>query len=272
MDAEVCVTGIKTIDLLCPIHRNDYKEVWGEKSQLSSLILELAYRHKTYLQGQSIWVGCDSTCIKKRCVFGEIDDVLSLVIINGNDEIQDLERVRKAVERAKKDSVEGSCIWVFFDSGAHLCFEMSQFLSNESDSNCFAVFICVDIAQATFNRQSNVSRSVISLSRNDIDDQKLLAIDPLESTDTRTSFELADRNNMARQIKDLVGRYEGVSEIAATLGECELSEEDRIVMEKATKLIQFMSQSFFINKPFSGAEGEYVGFEETLSGVKRILD
>ncbi|MEM1095599.1 MAG: F0F1 ATP synthase subunit beta, partial [Bacteroidota bacterium] len=99
------------------------------------------------------------------------------------------------------------------------------------------------------------------------------AIDPLDSTsrilDPRVLGD--DHYNTAQAVKILLQRYKELQDIIAILGMDELSEEDKLVVQRARKAQRYMSQPFFVAEQFTGFSGKYVKIEDTIRGFKMIL-
>ena len=100
------------------------------------------------------------------------------------------------------------------------------------------------------------------------------AVDPLESTsrilDPRVVGE--EHYRVARGVEEILQRYKELQDIIAILGMDELSEEDKIVVNRARKVQRFLSQPFFVATQFTGMEGKYVPISETIRGFKEILE
>jgi len=100
------------------------------------------------------------------------------------------------------------------------------------------------------------------------------AVDPLDSTSRILSPEIVGEEHyrVAREVQELLQRYEELQDIIAILGIDELSEEDRLIVSRARKTQRFLSQPFFVATEFTGLEGKYVPIEETVRGFKEILE
>jgi F-type H+-transporting ATPase subunit beta len=100
------------------------------------------------------------------------------------------------------------------------------------------------------------------------------AVDPLESTsrilDPRILGE--EHYQTAREVQEILQRYKELQDIIAILGMDELSEDDRLVVNRARKVQRFLSQPFFVAGQFTGLEGKYVPIGETIRGFKEILE
>jgi len=100
------------------------------------------------------------------------------------------------------------------------------------------------------------------------------AVDPLESTsrilDPRIVGE--EHYKVARDVQATLQRYKDLQDIIAILGVDELSDEDKMVVERARRIQRFLSQPFSVAQHFTGMEGRYVPLAETIGGFKAILE
>ncbi|MBR8831030.1 MAG: ATP synthase subunit beta [Chroococcopsis gigantea SAG 12.99] len=99
------------------------------------------------------------------------------------------------------------------------------------------------------------------------------AVDPLGSTSTMLQADIVgdDHYGTARAVQSTLQRYKELQDIIAILGLDELSEEDRIVVDRARKIERFLSQPFFVAEVFTGSPGKYVTLDDTIKGFKMIL-
>ncbi len=100
------------------------------------------------------------------------------------------------------------------------------------------------------------------------------AVDPLASTSTILSPEVVGDHhyNVARRVQETLQRYKELQDIIAILGLDELSEEDRLIVNRARKVERFMSQPFYVAKVFTGLDGEYVPVAETVESFDSIIN
>ena len=100
------------------------------------------------------------------------------------------------------------------------------------------------------------------------------AVDPLESTSRILSPELVGEEHyqVAREVQKVLQRYKELQDIIAIMGMDELSEEDRLAVNRARKIQRFLSQSFSVAEQFTGMPGQYVPLKETIRGFKMILN
>lgn len=100
------------------------------------------------------------------------------------------------------------------------------------------------------------------------------AVDPLDSTSRILEPQTVghEHYNVAREVKEVLQRYKELQDIIAILGMDELSDEDRITVNRARKIQRFMSQPFSVAEQFTGMTGKYVPLKETVRGFKEILE
>ncbi|MEM9033530.1 MAG: F0F1 ATP synthase subunit beta [Actinomycetota bacterium] len=100
------------------------------------------------------------------------------------------------------------------------------------------------------------------------------AVDPLSSTSTILSPEVVgDRHyEVARRTQEILQRYKELQDIIAILGLDELSEEDRITVDRARKIQRFLSQPFFVAEVFTGLSGVWVPIEETVESFEMLCN
>jgi len=112
------------------------------------------------------------------------------------------------------------------------------------------------------------------LSRDIVEQGIYPAIDPLESSSQILNPLILGNHHhyVARQVQKNLQRYRDLQDIIAILGMDELSEEDKLVVERARKIQRFLSQPFFSAENFTGIPGEYVTLEQTIKGFEEILE
>jgi F-type H+-transporting ATPase subunit beta len=100
------------------------------------------------------------------------------------------------------------------------------------------------------------------------------AVDPLDSTSRILDPQVLGEEHygVARGVQAVLQKYKDLQDIIAILGMDELSEEDKVVVQRARKIERFLSQPFFVAKVFTGADGRYVKLEDTIAGFKGILE
>ena len=100
------------------------------------------------------------------------------------------------------------------------------------------------------------------------------AVDPLDSTSTILKVDIVGQEHfdVANQVREILQRYKELQDIIAILGIDELSDEDRITVQRARKVERFLSQPFFVAEQFTGLSGTYVPVEETVRSFKEIIE
>ncbi len=99
------------------------------------------------------------------------------------------------------------------------------------------------------------------------------AVDALASTSRILEADIVGERhyNVAKQVREILQKYNELKDIIAILGVDELAEEDRFVVNRARKVQRFLSQPFHVAEKFTGVQGAYVSVEDTISGFERIL-
>ncbi len=100
------------------------------------------------------------------------------------------------------------------------------------------------------------------------------AIDPLDSTSRALQPDIVspEHYETATRVQEVLQRYKDLQDIIAILGMDELSDEDRLIVQRARKIERFLSQPMFVAEAFTGQPGKFVPLEETISGFTEILD
>jgi F-type H+-transporting ATPase subunit beta len=100
------------------------------------------------------------------------------------------------------------------------------------------------------------------------------AVDPLDSSSRILDPNVvgAEHYSVARGVQKILQRYKELQDIIAILGMEELSDEDKLVVARARKLQQYLSQPFHVAEAFTGMKGRYVSLKDTIRGFKEILE
>ena len=100
------------------------------------------------------------------------------------------------------------------------------------------------------------------------------AVDPLNSTSRILTPEVVGQEHyqVARGVQQILQRYKELQDIIAIMGMDELSEEDKLTVNRARKVQRFLSQPFAVAEQFTGYEGKYVPLKETVRGFKEIIE
>ena len=100
------------------------------------------------------------------------------------------------------------------------------------------------------------------------------AVDPLDSTSRILDPQVVGEEHyeVARGVQEVLQQYKELQDIISILGMDELSDEQKLTVQRARKIERFLSQSFFVAEQFTGNPGQYIPLKETIRGFKEILD
>ena len=100
------------------------------------------------------------------------------------------------------------------------------------------------------------------------------AVDPLESTSRILSPDVLgeEHYHVAREVQRILQRYQELMDIIAIMGMDELSDEDKLLVQRARKIQRFLSQPFDVSEKFTGIPGSYVPLAETIRGFREIIE
>lgn len=100
------------------------------------------------------------------------------------------------------------------------------------------------------------------------------AVDPLASTSRILNPEILGREHyeVARDVQRILQRYKELQDIIAIMGMDELSDEDKLTVNRARKVQRFLSQPFTVAEEFTGMTGKYVPLKETIRGFREIIE
>ena len=120
---------------------------------------------------------------------------------------------------------------------------------------------------AHLDATTNLSRAIVEMGI-------YPAIDPLESTSRMLERSIVgdDHYNVAREVQQILQRYKDLQDIIAILGMDELSDDDRVTVERARRIQRFLSQPFTVAEKFTSIPGKYVKLTETIEGFRQIID
>ncbi|MBS3768520.1 MAG: F0F1 ATP synthase subunit beta, partial [Candidatus Cloacimonetes bacterium] len=112
------------------------------------------------------------------------------------------------------------------------------------------------------------------LSRKQVDIGIYPAVDPLDSTSTALDPKIIgeEHYSIAREVQQILQKYRELQDIISILGMEELSEEDKITVNRARRIQRFLSQPFFVAEEFTNTPGKYVEIEDTIKGFQEIVE
>lgn len=100
------------------------------------------------------------------------------------------------------------------------------------------------------------------------------AVDPLESTSRILSPDILGEEHyaIAKEVQRILQRYQELMDIIAIMGMDELSDDDKLLVQRARKIQRFLSQPFDVSEKFTGFKGKYVPLSETIRGFREIVE
>ena len=112
------------------------------------------------------------------------------------------------------------------------------------------------------------------LSRKIVEQGIYPAVDPLESSSRILEEDVVGKEHyeVANKVKEMLQKYKELQDVISILGMEELSEEDKLTVNRARKIQRFLSQPFHVAENFTGVPGKYVPVKETVRGFKAIID
>ena len=312
VSTEVLQTGIKVIDLLCPVAKGGKVGLFGgagvgKTVNMMELIRNIAIEHSGY----SVFAGVGERTREGNDFYHEMTeskvlDKVSLVYGQMNEPPGNRLRVAlSGLTMAETFRDEGRDVLMFIDNIYRYTLagvEVSALLGRMPS----AVGYQPTLAEEMGNLQERITStktgsitsvqavyvpaddltdpspattfahldSTIVLSRQIAEKGIYPAIDPLESSSRQLDpLVIGDEHyNVAESVKKILQRYKELKDIIAILGMDELSEEDKLSVRRARKIERFLSQPFFVAEIFTGAPGKYVSLADTIRSFKGIIN
>ena len=309
---EILETGIKVIDLICPITKGGKVGLFGGAGVGKTvLITELINNIAKFHSGNSVFAGvgertregndlyhemADSGVLDKTSlVFGQMNEppgarlrvgLSGLTIAEGfRDEGKDVLLFVDNIFRFTQAGSEVSALLGRLPSAVgyqpNLATEMGglqeRITSTKKGSitSVQAVYVPADdlTDPAPATTFSHLDSTVV-LSRALTELGLYPAVDPLDSSSTILDPEIVgeEHYSVAREVQRILQRYKDLQDIIAILGMEELSDEDKKTVARARRLQRFLTQPFFVAEVFSNISGEYVKLEDTIKTCREILD
>ncbi|MFL6103769.1 MAG: F0F1 ATP synthase subunit beta [Actinomycetes bacterium] len=267
---EMFVTGIKVIDLLEPYVAGGKIGMFGGAGVGKTVVIqEMIHRVAEEHSGVSVFAGVGERTREGNDLFLEMSEsgvIDKTALIFG--QMDEPPGVRLRVGLAALTVAE-----YFRDEMGQLQERITS-TRGRSITSLQAVYVPADdytdpAPFTTFTHldaTTELSRQVASLGI-------YPAVDPLASTSTILSPEVVGQKHydVARRVQENLQRYKELQDIIAILGLDELSDEDRLTVNRARKIQKFLSQPFFVAKVFTGIEGEFVPVDETVESFDSIL-
>jgi F-type H+-transporting ATPase subunit beta len=308
---EILETGIKVIDLICPITKGGKVGLFGgagvgKTVLITELINNIAKEHsgtsvfagvgERTREGNDLYYEMEESGVldKTSLVFGQMNEppgarlrvgLSGLTIAEGfRDEGKDVLFFIDNIFRFTQAGAEVSALLGRLPSAVgyqpNLATEMGalqeRITSTKTGSitSVQAVYVPADdlTDPAPATTFAHLD-STISLNRALTEIGIYPAVDPLESSSTILDPEVVGQEHydVAREVQRILQRYKDLQDIIAILGMEELSDEDKQLVYRARKIQRFLSQPFFVGEPFTGIKGQYVSLADTIRGFDEIL-
>lgn len=309
---EILETGIKVIDLICPMTKGGKAGLFGGAGVGKTvLIQELINNIAKFHSGYSVFAGVGERTREGNDLYNEMQEsgvIKNTSLVFGQMNEPPGARLRVALSGlaiAEGFRDKGNDVLLFIDNifrytqaGA----EVSALLGRLPSAVGYQPNLAQEMGQLQERITSTRSGSITSVQAvyvpaDDLTDpapattfahldstivlNRALteigiypAVDPLDSSSTILDPEIVgeDHYNVAREVQRVLQRYKDLQDIIAILGMEELSEEDKQLVARARRIQRFLSQPFFVAEQFTNNPGQYVKLVDTIQGFKEILE
>lgn len=310
--AELLVTGIKVIDLVCPFAKGGKVGLFGgagvgKTVTMMELIRNIAAEHSGY----SVFAGVGERTREGNDFYNEMKesnvlDKVSLVYGQMNEPPGNRLRVAlTGLTIAESFRDEGRDVLLFIDNIYRYTLagtEVSALLGRVPSAVGYQPTLAAEMGTLQERITSTKTGSITSvqavyvpaddltdpapattfahldatvvLSRQIAELGIYPAVDPLDSTSRQLDPQVVGQEHydVAQGVQRTLQRYKELRDIIAILGMDELSDEDRQTVNRARKIQRFLSQPFFVAEIFTGSPGKFVSIEDTIRGFKGILE
>lgn len=309
---EIFETGIKVIDLIAPFIKGGKTALFGgagvgKTVTIQELIHNVAMKHGGY----SVFAGVGERTREGNDLLREMEeskviDKVSMVFGQMNEPPGARMRVAlTGLTIAEKFRDEGRDILMFIDNifrftqaGAEVSALMGRLPSAVGYQPTLATEMAALQERITSTKKGSITSiqavyvpaddltdpapattfqhldATVVLSRKQASMGLYPAVDPLDSTSKALKADIVGEEHyeVANQVRATLQKYKELQDVIAILGMDELSDDDKLVVERARKIQKFFTQNFFVAEQFTGAPGVYVERADTVAGFKKILD
>jgi F-type H+-transporting ATPase subunit beta len=308
---EILETGIKVIDLICPMTKGGKAGLFGGAGVGKTvLIQELINNIAKFHSGYSVFAGVGERTREGNDLYHEMEEsgvIKNTSLVFGQMNEPPGARLRVALSGltiAEGFRDKGSDVLLFIDNifrytqaGA----EVSALLGRLPSAVGYQPNLAEEMGQLqeriTSTREGSITSvqavyvpaddltdpapattfahldSTIVLNRALTEIGIYPAVDPLDSSSTILDPEIVGEEHyaVAREVQRVLQRYKDLQDIIAILGMEELSEEDKQLVGRARRIQRFLSQPFFVAEQFTNNPGQYVKLSDTIKGFQEIL-
>jgi F-type H+/Na+-transporting ATPase subunit beta len=309
--AEIFETGIKVIDLLAPYVKGGKVGLFGgagvgKTVLIQELIRAIAAEHEGLSvfsgvgersrEGNDLWLEMTESGVidKTALVFGQMNEppgarlrvgLSGLTMAEyfreqGQDVLLFIDNIFRFVQAGSEVSALLGRMPSAVGYQPTLATEMGQLQERitstrkGSVTSVQAIYVPADdlTDPAPANTFAHLDATTV-LSRSIAEQGIYPAVDPLDSFSRilQPGAVSDEHYQTATRVQEILQRYRELQDIIAILGMDELSDEDKLVVQRARKIQRFLSQPFFVAEAFTGAEGKYVKLEDTIKGFAEII-
>jgi len=309
---EILETGIKVIDLICPMSKGGKAGLFGGAGVGKTvLIQELINNIAKFHSGYSVFAGVGERTREGNDLYHEMEEsgvIAKTSLVFGQMNEPPGARLRVALSGltiAEGFRDKGSDVLLFVDNifrytqaGAEVSALLGRLPSAVGYQPNLAEEMGLLQERITSTRQGSITSvqavyvpaddftdpapattfahldSTINLNRALTEIGIYPAVDPLDSSSTLLDPEIVgeDHYRVAREVQRVLQRYKDLQDIIAILGMEELSEDDKQLVGRARRIQRFFSQPFFVAEQFTNNPGQYVKLTDTIRGFQEILD
>ena len=310
-ETEILETGIKVIDLLCPFAKGGKVGLFGgagvgKTVNMMELIRNIAAEHSGY----SVFAGVGERTREGNDFYHEMTDsnvIDKVSLVYGQMNEPPGNRLRVALTgltMAEEFRDEGRDVLLFIDNIYRYTLagvEVSALLGRMPSAVGYQPTLAEEMGQLQERITSTKTSSITSIQAvyvpaDDLTDPSPAttfshldatvvlsrqiaelgiypAVDPLDSTSRQLDPLVVGEAHYqaARGVQETLQRYKELKDIIAILGMDELSEEDKLIVNRARKIQRFLSQPFYVAEVFTGSPGRYVPVAETIADFTAIL-
>ncbi len=301
---EIFETGIKVIDLLCPLVRGGKAGLFGGAGVgktviIQELIARLARFHSGYScfagvgertrEGNDLWLEMQEAKIGDtgKSVIDQTVMLSALTMAEffrdqtGADTLLFIDNIFRFTQAGSEVSALLGRMPSAVGYQPTLATEMGELQERITSTergavtSIQAIYVPADdyTDPAPANAFTHLD-STVNLERSISEKGIYPAVDPLASSSRIVAPEILGERHykVARRVQQILQRYKDLQDIIAILGVDELSEEDKIIVRRARKIERFLSQPFFVAEQFTGFKGIYVSREETIRSFEELCD
>jgi F-type H+/Na+-transporting ATPase subunit beta len=311
-DIEIFETGIKVIDLIAPYVKGGKVGLFGgagvgKTVLIQELIHNVAEQHggvsvfsgvgERSREGNDLWLEMSESGVldKVALVFGQMNEppgarlrvgLSGLTMAEyfrdqGQDTLLFIDNIFRFVQAGSEVSALLGRMPSAVGYQPTLATEMGQLQERitstrtGSVTSVQAIYVPADdlTDPAPANTFAHLDATTV-LSRAIVEQGIYPAVDPLDSFSRALQPGLVtdEHYETATRVQEVLQRYRDLQDIIAILGMDELSDEDKLIVQRARKIQRFLSQPNFVAEQFTGTPGEYVKLEDTIKGFQEILD